>query len=92
MHYILNSKCLRKDIILIISQWTATCQNEENGNLRFVGSTSPYEGRVEVCLNGRWGTVCDDLWSAVDAQVACRQLGYSTQGICVHPLHAFWTF
>ena len=26
--------------------------------------------------------MCEDLWSTSDAQVACRQLGYSTQGMC----------
>lgn len=35
------------------------------------------EGRVEICVDGRWGTVCDDQWSWMDALVACRQMGLS---------------
>ena len=51
--------------------------------IRLVNGTVPNEGRVEVRsqCNSDWGTVCDDNFGTMDAQVACRQLGHDTDGV-----------
>ncbi len=47
-----------------------------NGDVRLVNGTGPHSGRVEVCFNGRWGSICDDDWGRDDAEVVCNQLGF----------------
>lgn len=51
-----------------------------DGKVRLRGSTNELIGRVEVCVNGTWSTVCDQDWNDNDAAVICRQLGHSSYG------------
>ena len=57
-----------------------------NGDIRLISVGNPLEGRVEICHDGVWGTVCSNGWETADAVVACRQLGYSRSGNNTAPL------
>ena len=51
------------------------------GELRLIGGSIELEGRVEICLNNEWGTVCDQMWDDIDAGVVCRQLDLRSTGV-----------
>ena len=60
--------CIRTDA-------STPASNCTDGTLRLVGGINPAEGRIEICINNAWGTICDNGFTKEEALVACRQLG-----------------
>ena len=52
----------------------------EEGAVRLVDGTIDGEGRVEVCHDGVWGSICDEGWDKTDTHIVCLQLGYARTG------------
>nr|XP_054757274.1 uncharacterized protein LOC129263387 [Lytechinus pictus] len=73
-------------LLLIIGATTLQISDAQTENIRLVGGENAYEGRIEVLHDGGWGTVCDDSFTDVDAQVACRSLGL-TGGVALTQAH-----
>lgn len=83
-YYDVGVRCQRKlcsSILCHINFFLFCIGSCTNGDIRLIGSSyNPLVGRVEVCVNQTWGTICDNTWDNNDAMVVCRQLGYSDQG------------
>lgn len=43
--------------------------------LRLLGGKTEHEGRLQVMIDGKWGTVCDYGWTITNAALVCHQLG-----------------
>ena len=63
------------------------CPCGPEGAVRLVDGIVPHRGRVEICRNGRWSTICNRWYyyrRNDDAAVICHQLGYRRTGTCVN--------
>ena len=56
--------------------------NCTEGEARLVNGPSANKGRVEICIDQSWATVCSSGFGHEESRVVCRQLGYQRYGIC----------
>lgn len=58
--------------------WTDASTNFSScveGATRLLNGSNRQEGRLEICINNAWGTVCQRGFSSDEAKVVCRGLG-----------------
>ena len=67
-----NHDCFHYEDAGVTCGVTPQCNNSD---IRLVGGSNDNEGRVEMCVNGLWGTVCSYYWTYREATVVCKQLG-----------------
>ena len=66
---------------IIVKIFLLYVENCTTGNVRLTGGDSALEGRVEVCIDGHWGAVCDSSWTDTEASVVCKQIGLFSLGL-----------
>ena len=83
-HFDLSSKhaanCTEGDVRLLIgddSEFYLNINTYED--FYFIGDELA-RGRVEMCIGGKYGTLCDDNWAEREASIVCHQLGFSSYG------------
>ncbi|KAK3108310.1 hypothetical protein FSP39_005332 [Pinctada imbricata] len=68
---------LHRDLVHLEKLFKSILIQSKKHMVRLVGGGF-MSGRLEVKIDGEWGTVCDDYFGTDDANVVCKQLGYSS--------------
>ena len=72
-------------VLMLVSVPGLSINRCNEGSVRIVDQEGmeSLRGRVEICHNDIWGTVCRDMWGNQDAMVVCRQLNSNFMCKCV---------
>ena len=73
-HLLCAPVSIQAELLHIIQYFFSIIECKE-GEIRLAGGNESF-GRVEICADGMFGSVCDDEWDDRDAQVVCNQLGF----------------
>ncbi|XP_013381600.1 macrophage scavenger receptor types I and II-like [Lingula anatina] len=85
-----GADCVHEDSYTIhdvAPRYSPTEQSEnpkQEWRLRLVNGGTPYRGRVEILVDGQWGTVCDNIFNVNAAKVVCKQLNLPHSSPAVH--------
>jgi hypothetical protein len=63
-----------------------------DGELRLAGTVTATTGRLEICHNRAWGTICNYAWGTTETQLACRLLGFHAYGINYWNYHVLLSY
>ena len=65
---------------ILVAINVANQSNCTDGDIQLVGGSNKYEGRIEICVNQAWGTVCSYSHNNNVGKVVCGQIGAQTLG------------
>ena len=83
----------RESVFSIQSVFLSVITDCTNEAMRLVSGPSNREGRVEVCVDGRWGTVCGEGWGDTEAGLVCASLGFPREGKLTRTItHTYCTY